>query len=148
MSSKTRPARDRGADCRVVQLNLGGVDRRRIRGERGGQLGDKRGLGVELLLGGVILLREGRVSGEIELSVAEIGFVLRLLCGRLFERGLKRPRIDLSQQITLADHLAFLEADLDDLAVDTRARRNRIESLDLSEAFEGERKVGSLDLRN
>ena len=143
------PARpgDRGANRRVVQLDLGGLHRGRIRSDRGVQLSDKRVLRVELLLGGEILLGERRVSGEIELGVGEVGLVLRFLGDRLIESGLKRPRIDFGEKIAFIDHLAFLEADLVDLAIDARTHRYRIESLDLPEAVKDQRKIDSRDRR-
>ena len=77
----------------VVQLDPGGVDRRGIGRDRGGKLQNQGILGVQLLPGSEVLLGEGRVTGQIELCVGEIGLVLRFFCHRLIERGLKRPRI-------------------------------------------------------
>ena len=58
------------------------------------------------------------VALEIELGAGELRLVALLGGVRLVERRLERPRIDLEQQIARLDVLAFLEGDLDDLAVD------------------------------
>ena len=140
-------ARDRRADRRVVELRLRGVDRGGVGGDRGGELEHQRVLRVELLLGGEVLLGERGVAGEIELGVGEIGLVLRFLGVRLIERGLKRSGVDLRQQVALLDHLAFVEGDLHDLAVDTGAHQDGVVGLHLSDALQDDRKIRALDRR-
>ena len=98
-----------------------------------------------MLLGGEVLLGERRIAVQVELGVGEIGLVLRFLRLRLIERGLERPRIDLSEKVAPLDNLAFIEGDLHDLAVDSRPDRDGVVGLDLSEALEHDGKVGALD---
>ena len=107
-----------------------------------------RVLRVELLLGGEILLGERGIAGEVELGVGEIGLVLRLLGVGLVERRLKRSRVDLGEKVALLDHLAFVEGDLHDLAVDARADENGVEGLDLTDALQNDRKIRALDRRD
>ena len=141
-------ARDRGADGRIVELRPRGVDRRGVGGDRGGELQHQRVLRVELLLGGEVLLGERGVAGEVELGVGEVGLVLRFLGDGLVERGLERPRVDLGQKIALLDHLAFVEGDLHDLAVDARPDQDGVVGLDLADALEDDRKIRALDRRH
>ncbi len=132
-------ARDRGPDGRIVELRPRGVDRRSVGGDRGGELQHHGVLRVELLLGGEVLLGERGEAREIELRVGEIGLVLRFLGDGLIERGLKRPGVDLGQKIALLDHLAFVKADLHDLAVDAGADENGVVGLDLPDALKDDR---------
>ena len=141
-------ARNRSADGRVVELRLRGVDRGRVGGDRGGELQHHGVLRVELLLGGEVLLGERGEAREIELGVGEIGLVLRFLRGGLLERRLKRSGVDLGQEIALLDHLAFVEADLHDLAVDPGAHENGVVGLDLPDALQDDRKIRALDRRH
>ena len=71
-------------------------------------------------------LRQRAVALEVLLGVGEQRLVLRHLGDRLVERGLKRRRVDLHEEVALLDHLAFLEGDLVDLAVDARADGHRV----------------------
>ena len=148
-SMRRNPARPEigRADGRVVQLRPRGVDRRGVGGDRGGELQHQGILRVELLLGGEVLLGERSVAGEIELGVGEIGLVLRLFGDRLVERGLKRPGVDLGQKIALLDHLAFVEGDLHDLAVDSGPDQNGVVRLNLPDALENDGKIRALDRR-
>ena len=148
MRRKPGAARDRGADGRIVELRPRGVDRRGVGGDRGGQLQHHGVLRVQLLLGGEVLLGERGEASEIELRVGEIGLVLRFLGDGLVERGLKRSGVDLGQKIALLDHLAFVKADLHDLAVDTGAHENGVVGLDLSNALENDREIRALDRRH
>ena len=141
-------ARDRRADGRIVELRPRSVDRRGVGGDRGGELQHQRVLGIELLLGGEVLLGEGRIAGEIELGVGDSGLVLRLLGDRLIERGLKRSGVDLGQKVALLDHLAFIEGDLHDLPVDSRPDKHGVVCLNLPDALEHDRKVGALHRRH
>ena len=135
------PAAERRLDIGVAELRLGvlvhiiGLDQRGLRD-------DGRLLGVELLFGGEILLRQRLVALQVELGVVERGFVLRLLGNDLIERGLIGPRVDLRQQITGLDDVAFLEGDLDDLAVDTAFDSHRVEGLHRAEPGQQHREVG------
>lgn len=62
----------------------------------------------------------------VEICVSEIGLVLHLFGERLIVGGLKRSRIDLRQEITRLDVLAFGEGDLHQFAIDPRLDRNRV----------------------
>jgi hypothetical protein len=59
-------------------------------------------------------------------SVNQIRFVLRLFRERLVESRLIRPRIDLDENVAFLDHLALLERDLGDLAVDPAVHRDGV----------------------
>ena len=70
------------------------------------------------------------------------GLVLRLLGDRLIERRLIGPRIDLHENVALLDHLALLEGDLDDLAIDAAADENGLVRLHGAEPVQIDREVG------
>ena len=69
------------------------------------------------------------------------GFVARLGRLRLIQLRLKRPRIDLRQQVALLDVLALDEIDRLQLAIDAHVNRNAIERLDGAEAGQVDRHV-------
>ena len=108
ISTWRRPATpgDRRLDGGVVELGLRVGDRGIVGGDLRGQLLHGGALGVGLLLGREFA--ELGVALQVQIGVGEIGLVLGLLGLGLVERGLVRPRIDLDQQITLLDQLAFL----------------------------------------
>ena len=118
---------------RVVDGALVGIDLRLL-------LLDERGLGVDLLLRDGERA-DGAVALEVALGVCEQRLVERLLGDRLVEDRLKWPRIDLQEEIALLDHLAFLEGDLVDLAVDARADGHRVPALHDAQAIEVDGKV-------
>ena len=135
--------RYRRADRRVIELHRGRVDRRRIGCDLRDELRNQRILRIELLLGRETLLGQRRIALQVEPGVGEIGLVLGLLRFGLVERRLVGARIDLGDQIARLDHLAFGEADLDDLAVDPRAHRDRIIGLNLTKTLEIDGVVGA-----
>ena len=85
---------------------------------------------------------------EVELGVGERRPVLRLFRLGLVERGLERAGIDLRQQVAGLDHLALIEGDLGDLAVDAGANRDGVLGLDLAEPVDIDRIIGALRRRN
>ena len=76
----------------------------------------------------------------MSLGVDQVGLVLRLLGERLIEGRLKGPRIDLHEEIALLDHLALLEADLDDLTVNAAADGHGVKRLHRPETVQIDRK--------
>ena len=139
-------AAHRRADARVVELRLGIVDHALVALDLGRELLDGRLLGVELLLGRVVVLGEFGVALEIELGIAQVGLVLRLLGNRLVVHRLVGPRIDLGQQVALLEHLALLEVDLEDLAVDAAADLDGVEGLNGAQPVQIDREVALLHL--
>ena len=137
---------DRRLDGGVVELGLRVGDRGVVGRDLRGQLRDGGALGVGLLPRGEFA--ELGEALQVEIGVGEIGLVLRLLGLGLVERRLERPRIDLDQQIALLDELAFLEGDLDDLAVDAGADQHGVEALHGAEAGQIDREIGLLDRRD
>ena len=140
--AETDAAGDRGGDCGVIELHLGRVDRCGVGRLLGDKLVDQRVLGVELLLGGEALLGEGRIALEVEPGVGERRLILGLLGLGLVEGGLERARVDLRQKVAGLDHLAFIEGDLDDLAVDAGADGHRVLGLRLAEPVDEDGIVG------
>src|SRR5207302_8396619 len=114
--TQARDARNRSLPLSIVELGLGVGDGSLVGRDLRGQLRNRRTLGVGLLPRGEFA--EFGVALQIEIGVRQIGFVLHLLGPGLVERGLERPRIDLGEQVTLIDRLAFLETDLVDLSID------------------------------
>ena len=81
------------------------------------------------------------IAVEIELGAGELGLVLLLGRLRLFERRLVGPRIDLEQRIAFLDLLAFLEIDLDDLAVDPGLDGDHVVGLNRADALQEHRDI-------
>ena len=138
--AKAGATRQRRADGGVGQLHPGALDRGLVGLDLGGQAGDGCRPLVEQLLRGVAVLGERRGAIEILLGVGEAGLVLRQLGDRLIESGLERRRVDLHEEIALLDDLAFLEADLLDLAVHARADGHDVGGLHRAEPVQGDRK--------
>ena len=111
-----------------------------------GQLLNGGALGIDLLPGREFA--ELGVALQIQIGVGEIGLVLFLLGLGLIERRLVRPGIDLDEQVALIDHLAFLEGDLVDLAVDAGTHQDGVEALNRSKPGQIDRKIGFLDRRD
>ena len=117
-------AREWGPDRRIGHLRLSVIDRRLIALDLRDELIDRRLLSVQPLTRNRILLGEAGVARQVELRVLETRLVLRLLRDRLIERRLIRARVDFNKNIALLDHLALLEVDLDDLAIDAAAHQD------------------------
>ena len=149
MRPKAGAARNRRRDGRVVELRPRGVDRRGVGGDRGGELQHRAHSACRAAAWWRSpAWRAWRSASRSSLGVGEIGLVLRFLGHRLLERGLEGPRIDLGEQVALLDHLAFLEGDLHDLAVDPGADHNGVVGLDLADALKDDREIGALDRRD
>ena len=102
---------------------------------------DQRRLGVERLPRDRVLRHERFVAGQVELGVFEHRLILRELPFRLSQRDLIGPRIDMGEEVALVDHLAFLERDLDELAVDLRLDRDHGERRHRTQSAEDDRHV-------
>jgi len=132
---------DRRADRRVVELDLGGVDLRRVGGDRRLELRHLRQLRVDALPARILALAEILEAREVELGIGEQRLVLRLLGDRLIELRLVDHRIDLAENIALFDVLPFGEVDRDQFAVDLRANQNIVQRTNRTDAFEIDRHV-------
>ena len=80
-----------------------------------------------MLLGDRILPSERLVALQVGLRLRQQALIVGQRALRLLQRRTVRPRVDLRQEVALLDHLAFLEADLLELAVDLRLHRHRVE---------------------
>ena len=95
---------------------------------------DKEFLIDDLLLGNTILASQRLEPNEIGLGLFEKSGVMGELALRKIKRRLEGPGIDLHEKVALVDELAFLEADLHQLAIDLRLNRNGGERRHSSEA--------------
>src|SRR5271155_4135226 len=111
------PADWRGDRC-VAELHPGILDRRLVAFDCRLQLSDRRFLVIYGLLRRELVGYQVLVTLQIESGVAELRLILRFLGDRLVERRLKRPRIDLCEEVSGLDHLAFGEVDVLQFAVD------------------------------
>ncbi len=82
---ETGAAVDRRLDRRVVELGLRIVDRRLIALDQRLGLRDQGVLGVDLLVGSEVFLRQIQEACQIELGILERGDILRLLGDGLIE---------------------------------------------------------------
>ena len=130
----------------IVELGLRVGDGGVVSRDLGGQLRDAGALGIGLLAGREFAELDEAL--QVEIGVGEIGLVLRLLGFGLIERRLVGPGIDLGQQVTLLDQLAFLEGDLVDLAVDAGSNQHGVEGLNRSETGQIDREIRLLDRRD
>ena len=101
-------------------------------------------LGIHLLLGYHALVVERRVTLHINLHVVELRLIFCKLTFSLFYHHLVRTRIDFDESVAFVDELPLREIDLDDLAIDATAYRDRIKSCDGAEADEIHRKIAFL----
>ena len=81
------------------------------------------------------------VAVEVQFGADQLRLVARLGRGGFVERGLEGPRIDLEQRVAGLDVLAFLEGDLDDLAVDARLDDGHVVGLHRADAAHVDRHV-------
>ncbi len=132
---------ERGADRRVVEIDPGIVDLRLVGGDRRLELTDLRLLGVDALPAGEVAPREVEIAAEIGPRIGELRLVALLVRLHLAQRRLEGTRIDQRQHVAGLDVLTLLEIDLDELAVDLRLHRRRVEGDDRAEAGEIDRNV-------
>ena len=116
---------DRRHDPGVRELQLGVGDPALVGLHRGFVLPHQRLLGVDLLAGDRVLREQRAVALEVQARVLEQRLVARELPGGQRELDLERPRIDLGEEVARLDHLALLEGDAHDLAVDAAADQRR-----------------------
>src|SRR6185312_13065250 len=139
---------DRRADLGIDEVELGGVDRRLVAGERRLEAVDRRLLLVVALARLVAGPDQLAVAVEIELGAFELRLVTLLGRGRAIEPRLVRPRVDLEQQVAFLDVLALAKIDFDDLAVDSRFDRHGLVGLHRAEAADINRHVARLGDRH
>ena len=132
---------DRRGDPRVAEVErrlldrrLGRLDLRSRRVLRGPRV-------VELLLADRLLGDERRVAGDVVVGLREPRLRRRQIGLRLRERGLERLRIDLIEQVALADERPFAEVHRVEEALDARADVDVLEALGLSDQVEVDRHV-------
>ena len=87
-----------------------------------------------LLHGDAVLATQHYKTLQVRLRLIEQPLIMGELPLRKIERRLKGPRIDLREKVAFVDELAFLEADVHQLAIDLRLNRNGGERRDRSEA--------------
>ena len=122
------------ADRGVVEIDPGIVDLRLVRGDGGLKLADLRLLGVDALPAGEIAPRKIEIAGEIGARIDELRLDTLLVRLHLAQHRLEGARIDQCQHVASLDVLPFLEVDLDELAIDLRFHRRRVEGDDRAEA--------------
>ena len=91
-----------------------------------------------MLLGGVIVLEQLRIAGQIGLRIGEIGLIPGKARVGLIQHRLKGPGIQLDQEIAGFDLLALPEIDFNDIAYDTALDGHRVECRDGSEAADND----------
>src|SRR6266851_2274356 len=138
------PAGHRRNDAAIGEVELLYVDLRLIRFDSGLILGDERHLRVSGLPGDRVLRHQRIVPFEVELGILQQGLVLGELRFGLLERHLIGSRIDLGEEVALLDHLALLEGDLGQIAVDLGFDRDRRERGDRPELAQRDRHVAFL----
>jgi hypothetical protein len=97
----------------------------------------------DLLLGDRVLRLQPLIAGEVASRLIEEPGVVGELALGLFERRLVGARVDLGQELTLLHHLAFLEPDAHQLAVDLGHHRHGIEGCHGAERIEDHRHLAA-----
>jgi hypothetical protein len=134
---------NRRTDRGVTEQHAGVVDGGGIALDGGFHLGDLCARRVELLARDVVLFDQAGVALQIQLGVGELRFVLCLLGQRLVQGGLVRARIDLGQDVARPHFLAFLEADLHQLAIHLRTESDRVVRLYVAQSLQEDRDVAA-----
>jgi hypothetical protein len=137
-------AADRCGDPGITELQLGIVNRPLVRFNGAIELAHKRGLGIELLLGDNAFLEQKFESLKVNFGVPALSFILGELTLSLFELDLKGTRIDLRKNFALVNKLAFLESDVDELAIHAATNCDSIEGGDGADAVEINGQVAEL----
>ena len=128
------PPGDRRRDAAVRELDLDALEQAAIVLHRALVLADERALGIELLLGNGIGLRQRLVAREIEARVVQQGLIASELALVLRQLRLEGLAVDLGQQIALADQLALAKLHAQQLAVDTGVHGDGVQRRDGAEA--------------
>ncbi len=115
---------DRRDDVAVSDIELLGIDLGLVHLHRALVLLHQIDLVLVLLARHGIGLGERLVAREIHARLIKQTLVARELPFGLLQRGLVGPRIDLREEVALLDELAFLEADIGQLAIDLRPHRH------------------------
>jgi hypothetical protein len=139
-------AGDRGSDRGIFELRGRTVDGGLIAVDLGKELRDQRALRIQLLARGERLAGEAGIPRQVELRIRQAGPVLRLFGDGLVECCLLRRCIDLRVHIAAAYHLALLEGDAVDGAVDPAADGHALVGFDRTEACQVDREGSGLDL--
>ena len=116
-------ARHRRDDIGVSQIDAGGFHIRLVGDQNAFRGFHQRGLVGHLLLRDGVLRQQRLIARQVHLGIGQGGAVARQLAANLIQRRLIGARIDLRQGITLLDHLAFGEIQLDQHAADLRPHR-------------------------
>jgi hypothetical protein len=139
---------DRRSDDRVAQRLGRAVDLGLVDPDLCHHLLDGCLLRLDLLAARCIGLQQRRIAREIALLVGELRLVLRLLGDGLIVGGLIEGRIDAGEDVALSHVLAFLKADLGDLAIDLRVDRHRVERTDRADRLDIDGHVGDFGGRS
>jgi hypothetical protein len=123
LADGAEPSVDRGLDHGIGQLDLVVVDHGLIGADRGLRRGDRSARGIDLLLGGKILLRQRAQAVEFALRVGQLGLVALEHRLRPSELRLSLPAVEHEQQVAGLHLLTVGHRDLGDLTVDARLRR-------------------------
>ena len=94
------------------------------------------------------MLQEFRIAFEIGFRIRKYGLIFGQHGFGLIERGLKRPRIELKEQIAGMNELAFAKRDLRHMTFDAASDRDSIEGLHIAQTTQEERHVTRLRARD
>ena len=122
----TRP-RNRRRDPAIGKLDFGVVDLCLIDIYDAFVLMDRGELRVELLFRNRVFAVSNLVTIEVDVCILEQRFVALILAFRLGQLRFKRTRIDLRQQVTLFDHLAFAIVDAHQLTINAAFDSHRVQ---------------------
>src|ERR1041385_9043175 len=126
--TQTDASGNRRCDPAIRKVDLCGVDLSLIDVHDAFVLMDGRDLRVELLLRNRVFTESELIASQIDVRIFEQRLVALILPFSLLELCLEWTRIDLRQQVTLFDHLAFAVVDTDQLAIDTAFDGHRVPS--------------------
>jgi len=136
---------DRRGYQAVGDVQPGGIDLRLVAPDRSLELLNHGALRILLLARHRQLVADDRrITGEVPPRVFEIGLVLGLVGLGLPELRLIGPEVDLHQQVSLVQKLAFGKGNLDDIAVDAALDCDLVEGLNRADAPHDDRHVLSL----
>ena len=135
---------DGSGDPAISELKFGIVNLALIGFDGAVKLTDKRGLRIELLLRDHAFVKKKLVTLQVDFRVLALGLILGKLAFGLFELDLKRPRINLYENIALVHELTFSKGHIDNLTVNATAHRDGVKGGYGPEAVEVDGKVAAL----
>ena len=133
--SPIRPSTGARSSLILIEIELGGIHHRLLRGNGG--FGNAFGLRALVvgLVGDASCCATEPGRAQIALGEGQVGARLCKIGAHLFERDLERPAVDGEEEVALLHHLAVGEMDARKIAGQPRANLDRIDGDEAADIF-------------